>query len=104
MNISLEAVAIFILIATVITSATSATKELLKKVPKLKNISDYALWVALMYSAILVFGLNYGILQTLGVPINSNLLHFGDLIVTTMILTQGAKAVYNLVENSSVKK
>lgn len=86
---------IFFLIATVIKIATDNVAALLKPIVE---VTKYKLIIALFLTALGVFSLNIGVLESLNVPqeVSKSWFHYFDLTVTTLFLTGGAQAIHKL--------
>lgn len=87
----------FFLIATVIKIATDNAANVLIAIG-FKTAKKYKLVIALLMTAAGVFGLNFGVLEALKIPleVSRSWFHYFDLVVTTFFLTGGAQAIHKL--------
>lgn len=88
---------IFFFVATIIKIATDNVAQVFKA---FNDISKYKLIIALFLTLVGVFGLNRGILEALGIPIEISRwwFHYYDLLVTALFLTGGSQAIHRLAE------
>lgn len=86
---------VFFLLAAVVKIAVDNVVQIVKPWLDLKK---YKLVIALALTAFGVFAINMGILEALAVPleVSRSWFHFYDLIITTLFLTGGARAIHKL--------